>query len=304
MILWDQQHYPDVFLAGAAKSGTTYLFDLLAAHSQVQGCQPKEPFFFIDKGNPYKQSTTGIFRKEYLDFYKPLREGCLHLDGTSQTIYQQELLSQLKDMPKKPKVLFILREPASRILSSFQYTSNNLAAVNNLSFSEYVDSLLEPNHNKIVDACKNHQAAFSLTHELTYSCYISYLSLWERAVGKENMLVILFEEMKKNHEITLKEIYEFLGINVERLEEIPEKVNQSISVKNKSIHYILYKAFSMTGYRIPFKSSIKKIYIKLQHAPTKEDKGFQDDISRLKKYFVPFNQELARQFNLNLSSWN
>ncbi|MBO6497571.1 MAG: sulfotransferase [Roseivirga sp.] len=304
MILWNQQYYPDVFLAGAAKSGTTYLFDLLAAHSQIQGCHPKEPFFFIDKGNPYRQTTRGIFRREYLDFYKPLHEGCLHLDGTSQTIYQQELLSQFNDMPKKPKVLFILREPASRILSSFQYTSNNLAAVNRLSFSEYVDSLLEPNHRVIIDSCKNEKAAFSLTHELRYSCYISYLSLWERAVGKENMMVILFEEMKRNHELTLKEICEFLGIKAERLKEGSEKVNQSISVRNKSIHYILNKAFSMAGYRVPFKSSIKSLYIKLQHAPTTEDLDFQDDISRLKKFFVPFNQELATKFDLNLSIWN
>ncbi len=302
MISFEGQIYPDVFLAGASKSGTTFLFDLLSEHSKIQPSSPKEPFFHIDQHNPHNQSNGLLSKESYESFYEPLNSDLLHLDGTSQTIYQTNIIEQLKKSRAKPKTIFVLREPANRILSSFQFTSNNLSAVRQLSFHQYVTLLLESDKKKIGEACRNDKAAFSLQNELLYSRYSFFLEKWRAAIGVDNMLIFLFEEMKSNPELCLERAFHFLDIQKERLVTAVDKVNSSVVIKNRSIHYFLHKAYSLTGYKIPLKKHVKKVYARFQHS-MEEEFDYMDDLGKLKEYYKPHNERLATEFNLDLSTW-
>lgn len=304
MIDGGSEFYPDVFLAGAPKSGTTFLFNFLSSVDLISSSSPKETNFYLDRDNPNRKPERFLNKKSYLSYYENYgKKDYIHLDGSVWTIYQVGLIEKLGSLDEKPKVIFVLREPARRILSSFQYTSNNLSAVRGMSFQEYAECLVNSNYNDIAKACKDEKAAFSLINELKYSNYISYLNLWNKHLGKEKMLILIFEEMIQNPEKALETTCDFLGIDFKQPEVNVERKNPTVNVRNKSIHYLLYKAFAMTGYRLPFKKQVKKIYGKLQYSASVKDPKQEVQLEILKDYYKPFNEQLASQFNLNLSSW-
>ena len=304
MITFKEQHYPEIFLAGVPKSGTTYLFDMLSRHGQIQPSKPKETYFHLDSDNPFNAKNRNFAKRGYVNFFASNESKVLHMDGTPLNLYQKDLVSELYEMDEKPKGVFVLREPARRILSSYQYTSNNLSAIKNLSFPEYVDCLLNGKLQQIAKACKNQIAVYSLQSELEFSKYIIYLKKWERAVGKNNMKIILFENLKDNLSVEMSILFEFLKIDQMEKGNFEVRQNASVEIKNKFVHYYLYKMFSAVGYNVPFKSTLKKVYSKIQLVENKaSDNSVDGGIEQLKAHFEPFNKELADTFDLDLSSW-
>ncbi|GAB5524369.1 MAG: hypothetical protein Roseis2KO_22410 [Roseivirga sp.] len=303
MINHNGKLYADIFLAGAPKSGSTFLFSALANHSGICASEPKEPDFYLDRNNPYRKPEKHLLKKKYQDYFSSLNDHLLHLDGTQLTIYQTDLINTIAHFTKKPKILFIFREPAERILSSFRYTSNNLSAVNDMTFSQYVDYLLSGDDEAIKSHCKNVQAGYSLSNELRFSDYGFYLHKWREAVGAENIKVFLFEDMKSNTQDCYEQICHFLGLQKEPMQAKIDQMNRSVEIKNKRVHYILHKLYGLTGYKVPFKKQIKQLYGSLQHKKGGQGPDVTIEIDKLRAYYRPLNEKLAEDFRLNLSTW-
>ncbi len=302
MISTKQAIFPDVFLAGAPKSGTTVLFDLLAAHERIQPADPKEPFFFIDADNPHNQCHLRNAKSRYEDFYHVLDSKFLHLDGTSQTMYQEEVLTSLASLSKKPKAIFILREPGARILSSYKFTSNNLASFQGISFNDYADLLLKGRTTEITKYCKNQTAIFSMTSELLFSDYHRFLVRWRNALGADNLCILLFEDLLSDPQTSINKVTTFLGIdNLSVPQDLP-KSNESVSIRNRQLHYYLHQIYTKLGGQIPFRTSLKDLYHRVQ-GNGDAGKAGEADISALKQYFKTKNDLLARDFHLDLSPW-
>tara|TARA_Y100000588_G_scaffold371325_1_gene442505 strand:+ start:1588 stop:2499 length:912 start_codon:yes stop_codon:yes gene_type:complete len=293
---------PDVFLGGTPKSGTTFLFDLLAQHPEIVPSNPKEPFFYVDKNCPSNQSLRLNAKSSYDQFFDA-KKSKLHLDGTSQTIYQSEILRVLEKASKQPKMIVILREPARRILSSFGYTKNNLGAVKSMGFKDYVDFLLKNDLEGLKKECRGYQSFYSLSNELDYSNYAKYLAKWNKVLPNENLKILLFEDIISAPEKVLEEVLDFLKLENNGFSPIIKKTNETVHVKNRLVHYLLYKMFEATGYRVPFKSLVKTIYGRFQFRQGGSSTETEDSLKRLKEYFVPMNIELKESFNLNIDKW-
>ena len=290
------KEYPDIFLAGTPKSGTTFLFDLLAQHPAISPSDPKEPFYHVDFENPYRSKKT-----DYRAFF---RLPGMHMDGTSQTLYQKQVLQELIHLNEKPYVLVALRDPAERVLSSFQFTSHNLAAVkSSLTFDRYVEILLSGSTNELHPYCSNQEAFFSLSQELVYSHYYAHLEAWRQVVGEGNLKVIVFEWLKQNIDSEMREILGFLGLpemfdfNLENVER-----NSSQGIRNRDLHFFLRSIYRQLGYRIPFKNLVKSIYGFFQHEVASKE-NHEEPMRRLRAHFQPHNRKLSQDFGLDLSSW-
>lgn len=293
--------HPDIWLAGAPKSGTTTLFNLLAQHPKICPSTPKEPFFFVDRDNPYRTK-----KEDYDSFFNKCEGDFLKLDGTSQSIYQDSILIDLAEEKPNSKAIFVLREPASRIRSSFYFTSNNLAAVKNLTFPQYAEILLSADVKRLLNYCKDKRAFFSLSHELSYSNYIQYLLAWRNTIGIESMLILLFEDLKNDPLSVFEVVIRFLEI--EPFEPLIEDVksNETQRIRNKTVHYFFQNLYAKLGYNIPFKSTLRNIYINLQQNNESSNSDNEDieALMNLRQYFQKANFQLARQFNLDLRNWS
>ena len=293
---------PDVFLAGTPKSGTTFLFDLLAQHPGVNPSNPKEPFFYVDDSCPFNQKFSLIAKQDYRSFYDNSLPG-LHIDGTSQTVYQNKVLNEISVAEVKPKIIVVLRDPARRILSSFGYTKNNLGAVkSSIEFKDYVSFLLKGDKQAIKEASRDDKAFYSLSHELDFSNYWKYLTKWEKGASRQNLKVVIFEDLMENTSNVLNEVLNFLELEVSGFSPLTNQKNETVDIRNKRLHYFLYKAFGAVGYRLPFKKQLKVMYTKLQHGK-KSAKDHDEPLNSLKEYFAPLNEQLGKSFNLNLEKW-
>ncbi|HEX6148417.1 sulfotransferase domain-containing protein [Nocardioides sp.] len=116
---------PDVVVAGAARSGTSFLSALLATHPGIDPGAVKEPNYFsreYDRGPDW-----------YDGLYDARRPGLLRLDGSMSYTFAHfpEAIGRMAD-DARPVVVYAVRHPITRLVSHFQlhrdYFTNESAA--------------------------------------------------------------------------------------------------------------------------------------------------------------------------------
>lgn len=274
-----------IFLGGPPKCGTSAFFDMLKQTKLFTSSQPKETFFYIDKEYPLFREKANFFNLGHSGFYRFFDEQEVGkktlLEGTTHLLYQKEVPEILSKLDCK--IVFILRDPAERIRSSFEYTMNNLANFKeSISFSEYVDLLLGNSHrlNSIMDSTSQ----WVLTHELVLSDYPRYLGHWNRALGKERVLVLDYADLKTEPQRLVQETIDFANLSGNVNTIAIERRNQTKVIRNKSLH----KALKGVNRLIPqsiLKTKIKSLYFKFQKGDRNWNEQDEAALDKLKVFF-------------------
>jgi Sulfotransferase domain len=105
---------PDIVIAGAARSGTSYLAAVLGAHPDIDPGAVKEPNYFS------REHVRGP--GWYDDLYEPRRAGRLRLDGSMSYTFPHfpEAIPRLAAEAPKALVIYSVRDPLVRTLSHYQ----------------------------------------------------------------------------------------------------------------------------------------------------------------------------------------
>jgi hypothetical protein len=106
--------YPDVVIAGAARSGTSYLAARLSSHPAIDGGAVKEPDYFskyLARGTEW-----------YDGLFGTRRDGVLRLDASmSYTVPQYpHALDRLADAAPHAYVIYAVRDPLLRAVSHYR----------------------------------------------------------------------------------------------------------------------------------------------------------------------------------------
>ena len=109
---------PDFIIIGAAKSGTTTLYQYLCRHPQIYMSTPKEPDFFSLDMNYHK----GI------EWYESLFDGAKpeQICGEASTTYSRwhqhpKAAERISQYLPKVKLIYIMRHPVDRAYSFYAY---------------------------------------------------------------------------------------------------------------------------------------------------------------------------------------
>jgi hypothetical protein len=299
---------PNLIIAGAPKAGSSSLFHWLAAHPEVYGAPCKETFYFIDRDSSLCRPKAN-YNLHGLDLYESFFPDCpdnikIVLEATPHYIYQQTAKEFFANCDPQPHVIFLLRDPAKRIFSSFSFVQNNLARLDsNLTFEQMTDLLLDETGEL---AKKLNYPADSFFYEwlstqLPNNRYYDFISSWAELFPKEKIHIILFEEMIANPQETLIQLAINLGIDPVFYQNFYfEKRTQTMAIKNKFVHQMLLKLAPYLA-TSKIRGLLKSMYFKFNSSAPKS--ATSESLSRLKAYFRPYNQQLAEKFNLNLNSW-
>lgn len=105
---------PDLVIAGAARSGTSFLASWLGEHPDVDSCTVKEPNYFSRELARGPEWYDGLFR--------PRREGLLRLDASMSYTFAHfpEALDRLAESAPDAYVIYAVRRPVARLLSHLQ----------------------------------------------------------------------------------------------------------------------------------------------------------------------------------------
>lgn len=190
---------PDFMIIGAAKAGTTSLFQYLSQHPDILPSKNKEPKFFA-MGNQKK----GL--NEYLKNF-PLKneaEGKLTFEATPTYLYLERAPKQISHFFKDQKYIVILRDPVERAYShwNFFHTSPYAEKVNlvdNRSFEEAVHDELNPD-------VKVHK----YKKYIKKGMYAEQLQNWFSYIDRDRFLILDTHDLKTNPKLVLNDITEYL----------------------------------------------------------------------------------------------
>ncbi|WP_235299336.1 sulfotransferase family protein [Portibacter marinus] len=172
-----------IFIIGAMKCGTSYLYDLLSQSKQICPGITKEPAYFSENmGNPvYKEN-------DYLSLFPSLIGSHKYtLDGsTSYSKFPEvkEVPKNIYEFCKNPYFIYIVRDPIERIESHLNFHRNDPANAEEIDWQ----------------------------HLLDISKYHMQISQYLEFFPRERILVIKFEDFIKNQEKNLEVITKFLKL--------------------------------------------------------------------------------------------
>ncbi len=300
---------PNLVIAGAPKAGSSSLFYWLASHPEVYGAPCKETFFFIDRDSSLLRPKAN-YHLHGLDLYESFFPDCpddakVILEATPHYIYQKTALEFFANCDPQPHVVFLLRNPAKRVFSSFSFAQNYLNRLDsNLTFEKVTDLLLDTTGKLARDIDYEPDSFFWewLNTQLPNNRYYDFIVPWTEHFPPEKIHIILFEEMVANPRDTLMNLANSMGIDANFYQGFYfEKRTQTVAVKNKFAHALLLKLAPYYASAGKLRSVLKSLYFMLNS--TKPKPASLNSIQRLDKYFQPYNQKLADKFNLNLDFW-
>jgi len=287
-------------VAGAPRCGTTALFRWAAAHPQIGTPRIKETRYLNDPGHPLFNPRSN-YPKHGLEGYNriiPYRIGArAYLEATPDYMYQETALSVLAELPTKPKIIFLLREPAERMLSLFKYAMNNVGSLDaRLSIQECLLAARDgrPLGDQILNSAFQH------------SVYHTWLEKWISRLGRSRVHVYFFDELANEPLKMMRDFCRRIGVDEEFYDTFhfrPE--NQSYVVRSPVLARAKFALRKLRPAARPARSIIRAYHAinarRDARAPA-VDKALND---QLRDRFAEHNRRLAQLLQRELpSSWN
>jgi len=203
------EKWPNFFIVGAAKAGTTSLYNYLKNIPRIFMSPVKEPRYFsqiVAINNPNRIGN----KKKYLDLFKDIKDE--KAIGEASPIYLLD-----PDSPKlihqavpNAKIIIILRDPIQRAYSHYLHNVRN--GITNVSFMEMITNYLNSED-------KENPRLHLLINSSLYS---KRVQKYFDTFGSKQVKIIIFEEFVANTKQTINDIIKFLEIDYE-LTETPTK---------------------------------------------------------------------------------
>lgn len=182
---------PTFIVAGAAKSGTTAMHEILSAHPNVCMSWMKGPTFFT------RQAHRSSYHKG-LKWYKNLFQACgsFKAIGEVSPFYMTcedtpgLIFSTLPDV----QLLFVLRDPVERINSYYRYTLHRGFKLPSL------EEMITERHPELIQA-------------IHVSSYQIHLSRFLEVFSEEQVKVFIYEDWLSNPQTFVRDIYESIDVD-------------------------------------------------------------------------------------------
>ncbi|MBO8175040.1 MAG: sulfotransferase domain-containing protein [Thermococcus sp.] len=278
---------PNFLICGTQKGGTTALYHYLKEHPQVFMPKWKELHFFdqkLDRGLEW-------YEKQFQDAPESARAIG---EATPEYMYFEWIPEKIHELIPDVKLIFILRNPVDRAYSHYWHEIK--LCYETLSFEEAIEMEEE------------RLSSGDFYNRLHYSYkdrgkYIEQLKRFRRYFSKDQMLVLLNDELKSNPVGTMRTVFEFLEIDPNF---ISPSWNRMTHVGLRPRFWLLQRSIaSLPPHLIdammeivkyqPIKGIIQKVAYKPGYPPMNPETR-----EKLLKYFKPYNQKLEKFLEASL----
>lgn len=278
-------HKPNLYIVGFQRCGSTYLFNKLVTHPDIIGTTPKETFFLTDKAydsfDPQHNITQGEKGWEAYVNQETTSQKFI-LEASVCNFYQENAIDYLK-ANKESKVIFILRDPIERFISTYMYFGHWInREIGELTIDEFYRKVKE-------GVFKRHTLKYALEH----GKYVQFLNQWEAALGSENIMLLGMKEVIKSENEVFERLSSFLGIDNQYFEEISQ-ANQANQPKNKKLHKMLLSKIG--GKKFVGKQMLRKWYNTIFLKKHDKVSLSNDILEELKTYYKEEYETLGKYF--------
>jgi hypothetical protein len=185
---------------GPQKTATTWLYSILKQDKRIGLPYKVKETYYWDE-NFYKGE------KWYLSHYK---NSNLYAEIAPTYFHSLDSLKRLKKHDTDIKIIVTLRSPFDRTMS--------------LYYHQYMRGRVGTDFHKAIE---------KYPEILNASKYSSYLPQWIKAFGRENILIILQDDILENPNLVLTQLYDFINLSCTcNFKKLEKKVNKVSFPKN------------------------------------------------------------------------
>ena len=226
--------WPNFFIVGASKAGTTSLYSYLNNTPGVYMSTMKEPRFFnsdyYDEIAPYRITD----KKEYLKLFRDVKDECAIGEASPSYLADPESAKLIHQVVPEARIIIILRDPVERAFS--MYLMNELKGRMKQSFHEVITKKLEHRTKSVPE--------YDYLDSKLYSPHVKrYLTVF----GVKQVKVLMFEEFFKEPKKNMKQVLEFLHVDSESTDIVGTNFNP-YGVPRLRIFENLLKSKTFTGW--------------------------------------------------------
>jgi len=291
---------PNLFIVGAAKSGTTSLHNYLNQHPDVFMSPQKEPHFLINDEIGNKRIPVGISSET--EYYNLFTEGKgLKYRGESSVMYlmfPEIVIPKInKTFGEDSKIIIMLRNPIERAYSGFQHVKRYNVRDNFLEFKLDWNISEERYHSNpdITPASRHKELG------MYYKQVKSYLE------GIKSVHVIIYDDYRNDFTSEMNKVFDFLEIKRIKINNNKKYMVGGWQWKNKNIRdFMIKKSFIKSFLKLffPFKSLKRVLRSYIQHRHTLRIPDISnDDKEMLKVFYKSDVEKLSILLKRDLNYW-
>jgi len=207
---------PDFLIIGAARSGTTSLYQYLVQHPSIEPCVVKQLHFFDQyyyRGlNWYRVNFPTIMKKFETEKIKKIK----FLTGEATPYYLQHPHTPRRVYELNPnmKLIVVLRNPIDRAFSHYKRKLRN--GSEKLSFEEVTEQEQLRIKGEIEKMEQNENYFSHIFHSLSYitaGLYVIHLKRWLKYFPMKQILILENEEFLSKTPNLYKQTIKFLGLS-------------------------------------------------------------------------------------------
>lgn len=184
-----KERFPDFLIIGSMKSGTTTLFNDLDSQPGIFMPSLKEPAALASDEIMSRES-----QRKYATLFRKAKDsqicGEASTHYTKRPDFENSAQRARKLLGERLKLIYLVRNPVDRTISHH--------------YHEYMEGNIGPDVNS---AIRSHNSF------IAYSKYGMQIDPWLQQFGRQNILIVRFEDYMKNRRQGLKGVLTFLGVD-------------------------------------------------------------------------------------------
>ncbi len=280
----------DFIGVGIERSGTSWIFECLREHPNLCVSKYKEVDFFKDD-DKFKQG---------LEYYKSFFNHCDNNkkigEFSPRYFFSPMVPERIKKFFPDVKLIIVLRNPIEKTYSLYRMKSSYKSLP----------------HKTFEDFIKDQRY-------IQRGFYADKLKEWLSFFNRENVLIMVYEDLKSNPSEYIKKIYNFLGVNSSFVPKILNKVHNSPELRSPLKQFVftflsiikrkIFMSFSL-GRRFVYFFQKTGLYCRLEYFFAKSEKKNKkrppikkETREYLQKLFANDIKNLEKIINRDLSYW-
>jgi hypothetical protein len=225
--------WPNFFIVGAMKAGTTSLYYYLNAVRGIYMSPNKEPHYFAAEDIPHGSKIVIRDKKKYLSLFANAKDEVAIGEASTNYLYSRNSPRRIHEVIPGAKIIIILRDPIQRAFSHYLFNVRNKhLGIHKMSFFEAV---------KGDYGSKEKGIGVSLLY-VEKGLYCEQVRRYFDLFGRKQVKVLIFEEFIKNRYEKIKGVLEFLNVNANPPANINETYDEFFIPNNAISHSIVASA--------------------------------------------------------------
>jgi hypothetical protein len=234
------QRIPNFFVVGHPKSGTTALHGMLTRHRQIY--MPAKEIWFLatEPGAPIPERPTGSGRtphshEDYLALFGQAKPDQLVGDYSTSYLVSHFAARRIAELQPDARIIALLREPASFLRSlHLQLLQNHTETEQSLRRAIELEQDRREGRN-----LPRNGYWLQATQYSEHIRYVEQLRRYRDLFDDQHMLVIVYEDYRRENEATLRRIQRFLGID-DTQPIAATDANPSVRVRAQRLHELIH----------------------------------------------------------------